>query len=478
MKRIIKSIEAIPLHLTVGIVRLDDALGESWGLPIQACGDWDSFHNMLKSVVFANGRAGAQKVLNEQFVITLSKTGQQVTRWDWEKTITEGAHIEQAMIVSRDASSDRGRRCLRPGCNGTVVNGVGNRSNTKSCLRCSQLAISQKKAVPVLDFMAVEGWVESSAGDQATLENTGRPKQIGPEPMPRIQVDDENIRSFHRVCTIEPLERIQDISEACARLAIDDTDAAANRCVGLHLLQNNEEGIPAHLQADPIPYLRAAAQLGNSLDAETWYLLARAYLDKDNIAEAYDALQQAVYGAGRSPSMWITVGILYIRISQYRDCLDALSRSIRLNDRIWQAWFNLGVLYDSYGQYEDSHDSFRRCLELKADLPDVTARMRVLEDFGLKNVPDDSRLVDMRDCELRTVWEMRHTHSNSGSGRDEAADGINVLYTPSIAVHTDGSESDSLIASEEEIVFRKAVHFDNANIAWTQSVESLGDWKE
>lgn len=87
---------------------------------------------MLKSVVFANGRAGAQKVLNEQFVITLSKTGQQVTRWDWEKTITEGAHIEQAMIVSRDASSDRGRRCLRPGCNGTVVNGVGNRSNTKS----------------------------------------------------------------------------------------------------------------------------------------------------------------------------------------------------------------------------------------------------------------------------------------------------------------------------------------------------------
>lgn len=130
-------------------------------------------------------------------------------------------------------------------------------------LRCSQLAISQKKAVPVLDFMAVEGWVESSAGDQATLENTGRPKQIGPEPMPRIQVDDENIRSFHRVCTIEPLERIQDISEACARLAIDDTDAAANRCVGLHLLQNNEEGIPAHLQADPIPYLRAAAQLGS-----------------------------------------------------------------------------------------------------------------------------------------------------------------------------------------------------------------------
>lgn len=37
MKEILGAIEAIPLHLTLPIVRLDDALGESWALPYQAC---------------------------------------------------------------------------------------------------------------------------------------------------------------------------------------------------------------------------------------------------------------------------------------------------------------------------------------------------------------------------------------------------------------------------------------------------------
>ena len=39
MKRIVKALEAIPLHLSLAIVRLDDALGESWALPYQACQD-------------------------------------------------------------------------------------------------------------------------------------------------------------------------------------------------------------------------------------------------------------------------------------------------------------------------------------------------------------------------------------------------------------------------------------------------------
>lgn len=40
MRRIARAIEAIPLHLSLGIVRLDDALGESWALPFQACTEW------------------------------------------------------------------------------------------------------------------------------------------------------------------------------------------------------------------------------------------------------------------------------------------------------------------------------------------------------------------------------------------------------------------------------------------------------
>jgi hypothetical protein len=41
LKHIIRAIEAIPLHLTLDIVRLDDAHGESWALPLQACTTWE-----------------------------------------------------------------------------------------------------------------------------------------------------------------------------------------------------------------------------------------------------------------------------------------------------------------------------------------------------------------------------------------------------------------------------------------------------
>ena len=37
IKSLVRAVEAIPLHLTLAIVRLDDALGESWALPYQAC---------------------------------------------------------------------------------------------------------------------------------------------------------------------------------------------------------------------------------------------------------------------------------------------------------------------------------------------------------------------------------------------------------------------------------------------------------
>lgn len=41
MKRVIQAMEAMPRQLDVDIIRLDDALGETWGLPLQACVSWD-----------------------------------------------------------------------------------------------------------------------------------------------------------------------------------------------------------------------------------------------------------------------------------------------------------------------------------------------------------------------------------------------------------------------------------------------------
>ena len=48
MKRVVDTLEAMPRGLGVSIIRLDDALGDTWGLPLQACESWGvSPHSFL-----------------------------------------------------------------------------------------------------------------------------------------------------------------------------------------------------------------------------------------------------------------------------------------------------------------------------------------------------------------------------------------------------------------------------------------------
>ncbi|PKK54794.1 hypothetical protein CI102_311 [Trichoderma harzianum] len=105
MKRIIRAIEAIPLHLTLDIVRLDDALGESWALPIQACQSWKSFYNLLSTVVYTKDRPGSNRIWTMQFALTMADGGTELEEFNWERVIKPGIHIEQAMIVTRVGAS-------------------------------------------------------------------------------------------------------------------------------------------------------------------------------------------------------------------------------------------------------------------------------------------------------------------------------------------------------------------------------------
>ena len=75
-----------------------------------------------------------------------------------------------------------------------------------------------------------------------------------------------------------------------------------------------------------------------------WYLAGRAYLVAKHYKEAHFALQEAIYRNGRSPNIWITVGIMYYQIDQYRDSLDAIAAALRLNVNIWEAWYNVAIL--------------------------------------------------------------------------------------------------------------------------------------
>ncbi|KAK2927919.1 hypothetical protein FoTM2_013095 [Fusarium oxysporum f. sp. vasinfectum] len=99
LKHIIRAIEAIPLHLTLDIVRLDDAHGESWALPLQACTTWESFNDMLQFVVYANNKPGADYITHNLFDVSNAKTGKHVDQNTWAMSVKPGFHVEQAIVV-------------------------------------------------------------------------------------------------------------------------------------------------------------------------------------------------------------------------------------------------------------------------------------------------------------------------------------------------------------------------------------------
>src|SRR5258708_19711602 len=113
-------------------------------------------------------------------------------------------------------------------------------------------------------------------------------------------------------------------------------------------------------------------------DAQSWYLLGRAYMAGQKYNKAYEAYQQAVYRDGRNPTFWCSIGVLYFQINQYRDALDAYSRAIRINPYIPEVWFDLGSLYESCNnQIGEAIDAYARAAELDPGNGPITHRLHL-----------------------------------------------------------------------------------------------------
>jgi glucose repression mediator protein len=120
--------------------------------------------------------------------------------------------------------------------------------------------------------------------------------------------------------------------------------------------------------------------LSDPSDAQSWYLLGRAYMAGQKYNKAYEAYQQAVYRDGRNPTFWCSIGVLYFQINQYRDALDAYSRAIRINPYIPEVWFDLGSLYESCNnQIGDAIDAYARAAELDPGNGAITQRLHLLK---------------------------------------------------------------------------------------------------
>ncbi|TDL15850.1 hypothetical protein BD410DRAFT_902365 [Rickenella mellea] len=142
----------------------------------------------------------------------------------------------------------------------------------------------------------------------------------------------------------------------------------------------HQDGSSFQNQDLAITYLTKSLETDPS-DAQSWYLLGRAYMAGQKYNKAYEAYQQAVYRDGRNPTFWCSIGVLYFQINQYRDALDAYSRAIRINPYISEVWFDLGSLYESCNnQISDAIDAYARASELDPNNPVITQRLQLLRN--------------------------------------------------------------------------------------------------
>ncbi|PPQ62778.1 hypothetical protein CVT24_000472 [Panaeolus cyanescens] len=142
----------------------------------------------------------------------------------------------------------------------------------------------------------------------------------------------------------------------------------------------HQDGSSFQNQDLAISYLTKSLEADPS-DAQSWYLLGRAYMAGQKYNKAYEAYQQAVYRDGRNPTFWCSIGVLYFQINQFRDALDAYSRAIRINPYISEVWFDLGSLYESCNnQITDAIDAYARASELDPGNAAIAQRLQLLKN--------------------------------------------------------------------------------------------------
>nr|XP_018266413.1 general transcriptional repressor [Kwoniella dejecticola CBS 10117]OBR88571.1 general transcriptional repressor [Kwoniella dejecticola CBS 10117] len=171
---------------------------------------------------------------------------------------------------------------------------------------------------------------------------------------------------------------------------------------------HHQPGAPFADQDQAVAYLTKSLETDGT-DAQSWYLLGRAFMAGQRYNKAYEAYQQAVYRDGRNPTFWCSIGVLYYQINQYRDALDAYSRAIRLNPYISEVWYNLGSLYESCNnQITDAIDAYSRAAELDPGNAIIKQRLNILQTHGNAQLPPAPGPVDVHPSQYSATPTGQH----------------------------------------------------------------------
>ncbi|RUS19173.1 hypothetical protein BC937DRAFT_87888 [Endogone sp. FLAS-F59071] len=142
-------------------------------------------------------------------------------------------------------------------------------------------------------------------------------------------------------------------------------------------LRHNPYSIPALTQiaalfrireqfARAVEYFKRILQIQDN-NGEIWGALGHCYLMMDNLQEAYQAYQQALYHLPnpREPKLWYGIGILYDRYGSLDHAEEAFSAVMNMEPKFEKAneiYFRLGIIYKQQQKYDLSLQCFRYIL--------------------------------------------------------------------------------------------------------------------
>ncbi|KAI8363848.1 hypothetical protein EDC96DRAFT_558830 [Choanephora cucurbitarum] len=115
-----------------------------------------------------------------------------------------------------------------------------------------------------------------------------------------------------------------------------------------------------------IEYFRHIIALQEN-NGEVWGALGHCYLMMDNLQEAYQAYQQALYHlqSPKDPKLWYGIGILYDRYGSIEHAEEAFSAVMKMDPQFEKAneiYFRLGIIYKQQQKYDLSLQCFRYIL--------------------------------------------------------------------------------------------------------------------
>ncbi|KAG2231075.1 hypothetical protein INT48_001736 [Thamnidium elegans] len=142
-------------------------------------------------------------------------------------------------------------------------------------------------------------------------------------------------------------------------------------------LRHNPYSVPALTQIASL--CRGREQFSKAVDffkrilviqennGDTWASLGHCYLMMDNLQDAYQAYQQALYHLSnpKDPKLWYGIGILYDRYGSLEHAEEAFSAVMKMDphfEKSNEIYFRLGIIYKQQRKFDLSLQCFRYIL--------------------------------------------------------------------------------------------------------------------